>query len=196
MKSTTSEIYQDTKRLIGFATSIDPEDIYASAGHPLPSRLPGAITHSVVKQAEKHRNINTSDETVNFLQFAIRDTQNALDPWIRHQTSHESALALINHPETTRALAILALRDEDTLTSLLRVLERDMTRRSSYTYVPHVVLPPDIAPSIYHGCPAAAHASERDINPLFDRTVKWAGRLALESISHHGISPALTRPKN
>ena len=196
MKRTSSETYQDTKRLIGFATSISPEDTYAAANYPLPSRLPGAVTSSVVKQAKNRRAINTSDEIANFLQFAIRDTQNALDPWIRHQTSHESALAFIDHPETIRSLAVLALRDEDTLTSLLRVLERDMAKRSPYTNAPHVVLPPDIAPSIYNGCPAAAHTSEHDINPLFGRTVQWAGRLALESISHHGIVPALIHPKH
>lgn len=195
MRLEANDRYHDSKRLIGYAVSLDPVALYNDADTPLPSRLDAVITRTIVDRInEEERSLPTDDAITTVLRAGIRDTHTIIDPYLRKQESYDTALAFIDHPKTTQAIATLALRSEESLTNLIRMTQNNQRgiireRRTDYLETP------PCSPASLGGCPAAALERSGAVNPLFERFVKWSGRLALESLAHHNIAPSLRQTK-
>ncbi len=185
--------YRESKKLIAYAVAFEPNEIYELAGNPLPSRLAGAITSTVAREA-KEADLNIAidnDDVTNVLKCGVDDIQSVLHPYFWKHTSQEAALSFIDHERTAQAIAVLALRSEEAMGNLIRSMEKDPYGQRALSL--HVQLPYDTKPSpATNRCPAAEYSDTQPFDPVFQKFVRWSGRLALQSLAYHGIVPAFT----
>lgn len=188
---TPSERTHGARRLFGYTVSLDPHEAFDTMGSPLPSRLSHRATTFVVESARQYRGEEFHSSVVDLLRNGINDTQNFLHKHLVRITETQGAHkaeAFATHDRTTRSIAVLALRTEESMQNLISILERDRQD----TYFP--VIGDDVAldtnnaritPNTRSGCPFAGHDGEIDIDPLFKRFSDWTGRLCVASIAHN-----------
>lgn len=180
--------YRESRKLIGFATSFDPEELYQAARNPIPKHTSVIIPDYITEQArERELDITYDDKSVvNILRAGIRDINDLTETHFRRQTSHEECLEFIDSETTVRAIACLAMNNEKMLENYTKEVNRQARRAP--TPQPYMVLPKAAAfPRPHEGCPAAIHEEGGPIDPLFKKFVRWSGRIALESMMHHRL---------
>lgn len=178
----------ESRKLIGFATSLEPDVTYREAGSVLPSRIDTAVTNYVIEKAEESRlpiryeNANVTQ----ILEYGLRDTRSLLLPYLHKQPSRAASLDFISHERTIQTIARLASFGEETFDYCVeqtfrqaRLVPAGQSHMvSEYTSYPT---------SASEGCPAAWNENSDDVSPLFKKFVIWSGRIALESLIHHKI---------
>lgn len=182
---------QDSRRLFGFAVSLDPSNLFVEMGSPLPSRLSDRAGPFVIKKAEESNGDFYRNEVEELLNSGIRDTVDILHPKLEKIISEkgiEAALKFAADKRTAAALASLALRPESLMKSLIQ----------TEAFNPHGVsfrLTEDgpamiaserlIGTQNEVGCPLAGENAEVKVDPLFKKFTDWTGQLCIASIANN-----------
>lgn len=184
--------FHDASTLMRFAVNRPAADIYQDAGNPLPSKMAGAVTGTVVRLAADTRpDLAIDQETTKLLRHGVEETQSVLDDHLRFLPDRTSAEQFVRNPRVIQQIAVLALRREAEMRELIYYMEHHPNVSAN-----GIVLPSHARPPHNEGehCPAAEFDSERPILPIFTDLVTWSGELSIIALAKHNIVPKLRLP--
>ena len=177
--------YADTARIAHFARTElgSSEELYEAIKRPLVSRTASTLgSHIMSTYHDRHPNWVDSHDSETTVQAGVRDTQDLLYPYLSKTGTRESALRFLNHEHTIRAISLVALRTEESLTNLIAQLEHAHVR------VPRdegLVFPFPVTAQ-QHGCPAAAVGESKEPSKEFVGLARLSGEVLIEALVHNG----------
>lgn len=193
-----SELYNSTTRkFFGFAASLDAHDLYTAMDRPIGRALPQKTKLHVANLAAEHPGIlseNTyiNSRTTELLALATYSMYTILkNEFDRNQDlTVESKYDIANHPVTAETIALLALRSDGSLRSLMMNQRGASQDSDTYRINPdglYLEAKDTLPAPTKGGCPFAGHNETVKPDPLFTRAVSILGTLAVDCYETHDI---------
>lgn len=191
------EFQRQARRFFAIGVSQAPSGVLAELHDSRPSRLAGQATSFVVQKALESRHFPDGiDQRLSGLFLhGIADTQDVIHPHLRTylfgtSPDIERAQRFLAHPKTVGTIALLALRNEESMRAI--IARSDNPYSADTALDPHddalTMIGYGISPARHGGCPFAGSNGEIAPDPLFGRFIQWSGELCIGSIvRHHGL---------
>lgn len=182
------------RHVFEYAIDHNPSDLYEAMGSPEPDTLARrAILHltkvGIEEGALTADHFDGARERT-LLTNGLRDTHRIVETSLdAAPPTQEEALSAIRHIETARTVALIALRGEGALNSLLLKREGQEDTNDQWFRLAddqsHITMHQNLRGMTRGGCPFAGHGGEAEPDPLFMRFVSWAGELSVHSLYAH-----------